>query len=197
MRCCLNTHCKSTVVYVFVSVFVCMRACMCQELDMRQMFIYPSTIVRACARARSLSRFRSLFLSRSLSLSLSLSLCLSLSGSLSVSLSAPSLSLTHTHTHTHTLCLFPALFLALSPSVSLLLSFSLSRSALKDFEKGDVVLRERPYVAIKHLPWEDVDERLDHSSESSQVLIYCQVGDYLLFILIYCRQPLKMCSIRR
>jgi len=42
--------------------------------------------------------------------------------------------------------------------------------ALRDFAVGDVVLRERPYLAIKHLPWEDVAERLDHASESSQMI---------------------------
>ena len=34
----------------------------------------------------------------------------------------------------------------------------------------DLVLRERPFVAIKHLPWEDVEERLDHNSESSSMI---------------------------
>jgi hypothetical protein len=42
--------------------------------------------------------------------------------------------------------------------------------ALKDFEKGDLVIREIPFVAIKHLPWEDVEQRLDQQSESSQMI---------------------------
>jgi hypothetical protein len=42
--------------------------------------------------------------------------------------------------------------------------------ALKDFEVDDLVLRERPFVAIRHLPWVDVDERLDNNSESSTMI---------------------------
>ena len=36
----------------------------------------------------------------------------------------------------------------------------------------DLVLREKPFVAIRHLPWVDVDERLDNNSESS-IMIRC------------------------
>ena len=42
--------------------------------------------------------------------------------------------------------------------------------ALKHFTTGDVVVRESPYLAIKHLPWEDVEARLDHASESSRMI---------------------------
>jgi hypothetical protein len=34
----------------------------------------------------------------------------------------------------------------------------------------DLVVRERPFVAIRHLPWVDVDERMDNNSESSTMI---------------------------
>ncbi len=48
--------------------------------------------------------------------------------------------------------------------------YGLGLFALKDFEVDDLVLRERPFVAIRHLPWVDVDERLENNSESSTMI---------------------------
>ena len=42
--------------------------------------------------------------------------------------------------------------------------------ALKDFEIGDLVIRERPFLNIRQLPWEDVDERIDDNSQSSSMI---------------------------